>query len=544
MANPAQAAQLIRIALGTVGADNEHHSFEHLCRQVAKRRIASNVVPATGPVSAGGDQGRDFETFHTYLAAELPFAIGFLALASSDVIVFACTIQREGLRGKFEGDITSICTQGTHVDRIFIFAAANVPTRLRHDLQEWAAREHDVALEIIDGSALADWLAEPELYWIAEEYLHLPTELALQADQPGHDAQLPPWYTELRAYWQEPGRQPVNLGDLFDLRHGLWHAIPSGPARADLPGWLSLMTQLAQQSPDPEVRLHAVYEITAARIRGTADLHPAEPLIRQFIDEVQHSEDPGLLFDASVLIQFCATAAGLGHTGIPIAEATGWTPLLRRHVGQLLERDWDPNTRAGLLQAAAHLALHVDFTGAGDGRGSATLDDMDQLYGSLMEAIEHGTLQAHLEDAPVVDLDAGMQHLASLAELLPDAPAYPIGTFAMIIDLLAPTLRDHPLYPADVRRAGPGRRPPGRRRGSRRPVPAARRSPAAGRTAARCPARVPPGQDQLVPRGHPRRRAAGDGLHHRPLLFPGPLPRRQEIRAGHGRSRPHGPGRP
>jgi hypothetical protein len=340
VANPVQTAQMIRLALGSVAADNEHHSFEHLCRQVAKRRIASNVVPATGPVSAGGDQGRDFETFRTYLAGELPFAIGFLTLASSDVVVFACTIQRDGPRAKFEGDIRSICTQGTQVDRIFIFATENVPTRLRHDLQEWAAQQYEVALEIIDGSALAEWLAEPELYWIAQEYLYLPAELAPQADQPEHDAQLPPWYVELRAYWQEPGRQPVNLGDLFDLRHGLRHAIPPGPARADLPGWLSLMTRLAEQSPDPEVRLHAVYEIAAARIRGTADLHPAEPLIRQFINEVQQSDDPGLLFDASVLVQFCATAACLGYTDIPMPETMGWTPLLRCHVDQLLEREW------------------------------------------------------------------------------------------------------------------------------------------------------------------------------------------------------------
>src|SRR5437868_5018049 len=83
---------------------------------------------------------------------------------------------------------------------------------------------------------------------------------------------------------------------------------------------------------------------------------------------------PGLLFDASVLIQFCATAAGLGYTDIPMAEAMRWTPLLRRYVDQLLEREWGPNTRAGLLQVAAHLALHVDFTGAEGGGGIATLD--------------------------------------------------------------------------------------------------------------------------------------------------------------------------
>jgi hypothetical protein len=446
---PVQTAQMIRYALGTLGADNAHHQFEHLCRHLARRRIASNVLPATGPVSAGGDQGRDFETFRTYLAEELPFAIGFLALASSDVVVFACTIQKDKLRRKFEDDIKSVCTQGTRVDRIYIFATASVTTILRHDLQEWAAREHTVAVEIIDEGGLAEWLAEPDLYWIAEQYLHLPAGLAPQAEQADEETRLPAWYIELRAYWQEPGRQPVTLGDLFDLRQGLRHATRRGPARADLAGWLALMTRLAERTPYPDARLRAIYEIAAARVQGAAELRPADPLIRRLIDEVQRTDDPALLLDASVLIQFCATAAGLGHTGIPMAEATGWTAPLRNHIGQLLERDLDPNTRACLLHAAAHAALHIDFTKAETGaeaEASTTPEDIDRMYSAVTEAIEQGTLQTHLPPAPVTDLDAGMRHLAALTGLLPDAPAYPIDALALLVDLLAPTLRDHPLY--------------------------------------------------------------------------------------------------
>jgi len=106
VATPVETAQVIRFALGGLTEKNGHHSFEHLCRQVAKRRIASNVLPATGPVSAGGDQGRDFETFRTYLwVEELPFALGFLALASRDVVVFACTIQRDKLRCDHERSV-------------------------------------------------------------------------------------------------------------------------------------------------------------------------------------------------------------------------------------------------------------------------------------------------------------------------------------------------------------------------------------------------------------------------------------------------------
>ena len=51
----------IRFGLNQLSPKNAHHTFERLCFELTKRRICSNVLPATGPVSAGGDQGRDFE---------------------------------------------------------------------------------------------------------------------------------------------------------------------------------------------------------------------------------------------------------------------------------------------------------------------------------------------------------------------------------------------------------------------------------------------------------------------------------------------------
>jgi hypothetical protein len=112
VANLVQRASVIKSALGDLDGENAHHSFEHPCREAAKMRIASNVRPATGPVSTGGDQGRDFETFRTYLVDELSFALGFVALASSHAVVFACIIQRDGLRTTFQSDINAICAQG------------------------------------------------------------------------------------------------------------------------------------------------------------------------------------------------------------------------------------------------------------------------------------------------------------------------------------------------------------------------------------------------------------------------------------------------
>ena len=58
-----ELAKYIRFQLSELRAQNKHHEFEHLARQFARLRVCENILPATGPVGAGGDNGRDFETY-------------------------------------------------------------------------------------------------------------------------------------------------------------------------------------------------------------------------------------------------------------------------------------------------------------------------------------------------------------------------------------------------------------------------------------------------------------------------------------------------
>src|SRR5690349_9619482 len=98
----------IRFALQQLGVRNAHHEFEHICRRIARARICSNVLPATGPVTSGGDQGRDFESFRTYLSTNLPETSTFAGLAAQKPIAFACTVQATGIPGKIKGDVATI----------------------------------------------------------------------------------------------------------------------------------------------------------------------------------------------------------------------------------------------------------------------------------------------------------------------------------------------------------------------------------------------------------------------------------------------------
>lgn len=161
-------AEQIRYALSQLRSRNGHHEFEHLCREIARLRITPNILPSTGPVSYGGDQGRDFETFHTYTQERMPGS--FIAGDEGLKIVFACTLQRENLSAKIMNDMRVI-TGGGQVDRVYFFCEQDFPVAKRHKVCQRALDDYGIAIEIIDGYALSELLATKECLWIAERYL-------------------------------------------------------------------------------------------------------------------------------------------------------------------------------------------------------------------------------------------------------------------------------------------------------------------------------------------------------------------------------------
>jgi hypothetical protein len=87
VASRPELIEQIAFGLNRLPSQNTHHEFEHLCRDFARKRIASNVIPATGPVAGGGDQGRDFDTFRTYLKEEVGEHSAFAASSSEGPLV-------------------------------------------------------------------------------------------------------------------------------------------------------------------------------------------------------------------------------------------------------------------------------------------------------------------------------------------------------------------------------------------------------------------------------------------------------------------------
>ncbi len=147
-----EAESYIQWRLNEMSVRNEHHQFESIATRVARRRISSNILIATGPVSSGGDQQRDAESYVTRIPDELPHSAGFSASASTAPVVIACTVQSTGLRAKVRADLEGICAQeAAPVEHIAFFSVHAISEGVTHELQREARDTYGVTLDIFCG---------------------------------------------------------------------------------------------------------------------------------------------------------------------------------------------------------------------------------------------------------------------------------------------------------------------------------------------------------------------------------------------------------
>lgn len=445
METPPQLVQQILFSLDRLAEANGHHEYEKICFAFARRRVSINLLPATGPVSAGGDQGRDGESFWSNLANEIPETSVHTATVSAERVVLACTIQKTDVPSKIRSDLTSITGRGTPVVRVLYFTVASVPVAKRHELIAQARTDHDVELEIFDSLALAEHLADPDLFWIAAEYLKLPASLA--PERADEDDPLPGWYVRDRDYWRartEPGR---TMGDLVSLRDVLRHATYHDQAHGDLGDWIAKMREFLTGDGPAEVQMRARYEIAVATLRGTGELHAADPLVREFFQAVTDmGDDLPLLEDASVLLQYGYGSRLRGNTNITMPELDDYYDTLRSHIETALADSPYPNAKALLLAIGVRLAFFQAYPNNLPERIEGLRDPLDTLRLVLDAYDADETVPAQTVAIPLRDCDGGMATLDTLLAALPSAPLFPIEHTAELFEMLTLSLADHPDY--------------------------------------------------------------------------------------------------
>ena len=395
MKNRYQLRQYIRFQLEQMSAKNEHHLFEQLAFELARETVSRRLVPATGPVQAGGDQGRDFESFRSHLANS-PIASSVAAgIDGDDVLVFGCTLDKK-LEAKIKGDIKTMCGSDPKPDAIYYYAVPDLAVAKRHELQAWCRRQHKADLEVFDGQAIAKLLAEPEHFWIAEQFLAVPAEMYPPIEADGE-------YARLKERWFDGTREIANHADLTEVKRGLRKATFRADLRPDLGKWLALMESIAR-SQEGLLQRRALYEIAVAQLRGRGRLDPAEWAVEEFFQSFATEPEPTAseVEDATLLGSYAVSAFHRGEYSGPLEKALVWANEARVAIDRALTGDLAEGSRFRLLLVRGHL----DFDAV------AAADTEDTRAEKLLKHWELATDIA--EASPFADADA----LATLLEMV------------------------------------------------------------------------------------------------------------------------------
>jgi len=342
---------MIRFQLNQLSARNAHHEFERLGFDVARLRLATNLVPATGPVQAGGDQGRDFESYRTFVAASPLAASAFLARVSQGTFVGACSLDK-AIVAKIKRDLSTIFSSGTRPVHVAYFCEQDVPVPRRHKLQAYCYERYAAQLDIFDGQALADMLADADLFWIAEQYLSISSDHFPETDNDE--------YRRLRALWLEAEKQPTTYADAMEIKRGLRTATFEDGCRPDIDRWIGQMERIASRAPAFPAKLGrmATYEIAVAELRGKGSLDGQSARLDAYFSSVTDGWKPDDLLDASVLCMYCSGALLNGHFNESKSKVRKWLKCVHSAVASAYSAARTRGERCGFLEARAFIEMN------------------------------------------------------------------------------------------------------------------------------------------------------------------------------------------
>ncbi|GGZ32918.1 hypothetical protein [Asticcacaulis endophyticus] len=403
MKNRVELRDYIRYQLAQLGARNGEHEFELLAFELARLRHVSNLVPATGPVKAGGDQGRDFESYHTYLSQTSIAANAFASLISTEIVVGACTLDKK-TPTKIRADLKTIFGSGERPQKVYYFCEPNVVVSTRHKLIAECKAQFDASLVIFDGLAIADQLSDTDTFWIAEQYLSVPSEFFPQESDSD--------YAALRDRWLAVKRPAESLADFLDIKMGLRTATHEEYAKPDIIKWLARMKDYASEPNSNRMKQKARYEVSVAELKGRGNLDPAIDYIRAFFADFPVTAlTANDLLDGAIVVAFCQGSITTQQSSLTRREVEGFANVVEAVLARKLTEIAKGGDYCTLLEAKAMLTVVVRK----DRPAKANQVPMVQAWLEVITAVK-------------------------------DVPYYPISHIAMLIEKLAPILIEVPEF--------------------------------------------------------------------------------------------------
>lgn len=350
--------QAIRFAISQLSALNGQMDFEKICLHFSRARIHKNILPATGPVQAGGDQGRDFETFHSYLATSPIGKSSFVGLFSENPVAFACSLEKEPAqkKGKIYADVKTIMTSGSKVERIYFFSGEDIPVGKRHMMQEVVKNEFKTELEIIDAQALSQHLADQDLFWIAIQYLKIPSAYYPKVEEEN-------WYSKLLKEYQERNESPKTFEEFSDIKGAIRHIYKKVELKRDLPFWLEKLDLIINESSFPAYLVRkAIYEKFVTSLVGLDNVEGQEANIEKYYQGFEVYTAVSDLQDAQMLLSFLWNSMHLGRHQLTKEYLSDIATRLDNLLKTKIKRGENVDTKSALIEVYASFLFHDQRT--------------------------------------------------------------------------------------------------------------------------------------------------------------------------------------
>lgn len=398
MANSLRALiSQIRFSLSNLGAQNRFHDFEDICRHFARKRLGLNIIPATGPVQSGGDQGRDFETYKIIPELRPGKTDDFKVIEGS--AAFACTIQKDDISGKVKSDVKKIIEEGAKVDIVYFFSQENIPIAKRHELQKWALDTHSARLEIFDGEFLAENLADKDLFWIALEYLQIPSSLYPDVDDID--------YLKTKELWENRTVASINYAVFDELRALGRRCLFDKETKHDLTFWVSKLEELLAFESSIEFRRKVIYEVIALRIRGTGTLRGWEKYIREYFSLQKSFNHPVEAEEAIVVLMYGYGAKFRGSAELTDEELRTLRAQIGEYIEEELKKEHPKTIQAVLYELKGNFLVNNPYE-----------DTVDEGLGWWIKVAEF------LDETPLFPLERLSDLLTAIIEFMEPNPKF------------------------------------------------------------------------------------------------------------------------
>lgn len=147
-------ADYFEFILDKITTDKRQFQFENLCRRLAEKEIAPNLIPTTGPVG-GGDSKRDSETYPVSDEIADAWWVSEAREAAKGKWAFAMSAKAKW-KPKIKGDVDKIVKLDREFERIYFMTNQPVKDKDRAKVEDELGAEYNVDVRILDRT----WITE------------------------------------------------------------------------------------------------------------------------------------------------------------------------------------------------------------------------------------------------------------------------------------------------------------------------------------------------------------------------------------------------